>query len=556
MPSPCVIGLDFGTNSARALLVRVADGEHLATEVFPYEMGEAGVLVDPRDPNVARQNPAEYLKGTERTVRGVLAQAKAHGVTPADIVGIGVDTTGSTPIPVDATGRPLALDPAFAGDLAAQAWLWKDHSSHAEAAEITDLARREHPEYLAKCGGAYSSEWFWSKLLRCRRQSPKVFAAAHTWVEHADWMPAVLAGKQAPASLLRGVCAAGHKAMWHPQWKGWPAEDFLAKLHPDMAATRKTMGDLCGVVGDKVGGLCEEWASRLGLPKGTPVSVGAFDAHTGAIGAGVRPGTLVKIMGTSCCDIMVAPLGEGLPDIPGLCGIAVESVIPGHYGLEAGQSAVGDIYNWFVHSVRPAGMDHSALTAQAEKLAPGESGLLALDWHNGNRTILTDPLLTGALLGMTLHTTPAEMFRAWIEATAFGARVILERFEEFGVKVERVVNCGGISARNPMAMQIYADVLGRPIEISGSDQSSALGAAICGAVAAGAHPGFAQAIDAMTSTQPRSYQPVDANRRVYDKLFALYRRLHDSFGLKGAAQPLDDVMKALIAIRDAARSGR
>lgn len=558
MPSHYAIGLDYGTNSVRALVVDVRTGEEVGTSVFNFPSGRDGILLDARDPELARQNPQDYLDGAEASVRGALAQAAGRAsFDPARVVGIGVDTTGSSPLPVDAAGRPLAFDPRFRDALAAYVWLWKDHTGHAEAAEITAKARELRPAYLARCGGIYSSEWFWSKILRCLRAAPEVFDAAHTWVEHADWMPAVLTGTEHPDRLRRSICAAGHKALFHTDWGGYPDEAFLSALDPRLARVRRTLPGRAYNVSEPAGRLTAEWAERLGLPEGIPVAVGAFDAHLGAVGSGITPGTLVKIIGTSTCDLMVAPLEQDVPDIPGLCGIVPESVLPGQYGLEAGQSAVGDIFNWFVGVVRPAGMDHAALTAEAERLKPGESGLMALDWHNGNRTVLVDQRLTGMVLGLTLHTTPAELYRAFVEATAFGARVIMERYEAYGLPVERIVNCGGISAKNRMVMQVYADVMGRPLQISRSAQTCALGAAVSGAVVAGAAAGgyddFAEAVAAMTGVQDEVFEPVPAHRAVYDRLYALYRRLHDAFGVKGGADDLSDVMKTLLQIRDEAR---
>lgn len=561
MSTHFALGLDYGTNSVRALVVDTATGEEVGTGVFQYPSGEAGILLDPADPNLARQNPQDYLDGLEGAVRAALAEAAdAPDFAPSRIVGIGVDTTGSTPIPVDAQGRPLGLDERFRDEPAAQVWLWKDHTGHAEAEEITAAAATHRPEYLSTCGGRYSSEWFWSKILRCARVAPDVFEAAHTWVEHADWMPAVLTGTEHPDRLTRGVCAAGHKAMYHERWGGYPDTDFLASLDPRLARVRRSLPDETRSVADPVGTLTEEWAERLGLTAGIPVATGAFDAHLGAVGSGIAPGTLVKIIGTSTCDLMVAPLTEDFSSAPGLCGVVPESVVPGQYGLEAGQSAVGDIFNWFVGTIRPKGEGHASLTQKATRLAPGESGLLALDWHNGNRTVLVDQRLTGLVLGLTLHTTPAEMYRAFVEATAFGARVIMERYEEVGSAVERIVNCGGISGKNEMVMQIYADVMGRPVYISRSAQTCALGAAMAGAVVAGAaaggHDDFPAAVDAMTGVRDVVFGPDPDRAAVYDRLFGHYRRLHDAFGVAGSTDDLADVMKDLMDLRDAVRAGR
>jgi L-ribulokinase len=553
--SSFAVGLDYGTQSVRALVVEVQTGTEVGTGVFSYPSGDGGVYVDPEDPNLARQEPQDYLNGLESSVQKALHDAQDHDAfRPEAVVGIGIDTTGSTPLPVDEEGIPLAFDERFRDHLAAKAWLWKDHTGHAEAEEITETAQDLRPEYLAKCGGTYSSEWYWSKILHCRRTAPEVFEAAHTWVEHVDWMPAVLTGTDHPDELKRGICAAGHKAMYNKAWGGYPDEEFLAELDDGLVEVRRTLPDEAYNASESAGTLTDEWADRLGLPADIPVAVGAFDAHLGAVGAGIEPGTLVKIIGTSTCDLMLAPMDRDLPDIPGLCGIVPESVLPGHYGLEAGQSAVGDIFNWFVDVVKPDGMDHDKLTERASELEPGETGLLALDWHNGNRTVLVDQRLTGGVLGETLHTTPAELYRAYVEATAFGARVIMERFEEYGVDVDRIINCGGISVKNEMVMQIYADVLGRPQRISRSSQTPALGSAIAGSVVAGpengGHATFDGGIAAMTGTKDTVFEPIPEHQDVYDRLYRLYRRVHDAFGVEGTEDDLYDVMKTLFDIRE------
>jgi len=551
------LGLDYGTNSVRALLVNTANGKEVATAVWGYEHGEAGVILG-RDPNLARQHPADYVKGAEVTIKKALAEARrtVRGFKPEQVVGIGVDTTGSTPLPVDERGQPLAFQKRFAKHPAAMAWLWKDHTGVAEAAEITEKARQMRPQYLAKCGGTYSSEWFFSKILHCLRTAPEVFDAAYTWVECADWVPAMLTGTEAPDKLTIGVCAAGHKAMYSDEWGGYPDAEFLSALDPKLGELRTRLRPKAYAVDKAVGGLTAEWAARTGLPAGIPVAVGAFDAHLGGVGSGIAPGTLVKIIGTSTCDMMVVPVGQPLADIPGLCGIVNGSILPGYWGLEAGQSAVGDIFNWFVNYLQPGGKklgSHEELTKGAARLKPGESGLLALDWNNGNRTILVDQRLTGLLLGQTLYTTPAEIYRALIEATAFGALTIINRFEEYGVKVEQIVNCGGIAEKNPLVMQIYADVTGRPMKVSRSAQTCALGAAIAGAVVAGVHPDFAAAQKAMTGLKPRGFQPNPEAHAVYRELYALYRKLHDAFGTREWAGNLHDVMKSLLEIRNRAR---
>jgi len=547
------VGLDFGTNSVRALIVNIANGKEVGTAVWNYAHGTNGVILS-RDPNLARQHPADYLTGAEITIKKALAQAKhtVRGFKPEHVIGIGVDTTGSTPMPVDAKGQALAFDKRFAKNPAAMAWLWKDHTGVIEAAEITELAKEIRPRYLAKCGGIYSSEWFFSKILRCLDVAPEVFEAAYTWVEIADWIPAMLTGTETPDKLTVGICAAGHKAMYNDTWGGYPDAEFLSQLHPALGALRSRLRPQARMIDRSVGGLTVDWARRTGLQANIPVAVGAFDAHLGGVGCGIAPGTLIKIIGTSTCDIVIAPVTEHLADIPGLCGIVNGSVLPGYYGLEAGQSAVGDIFNWFTNYLHAG--SHEELTRAAAKLKPGASGLLALDWNNGNRTILVDQRLTGLLLGQTLYTTPAEIYRALIEATAFGALTIINRFEEYGVKIDQIVNCGGIAEKNPVAMQIYADVTGRPMKISRSAQTCALGAAIAGAVVAGAHPNYPAAQKAMTGVKKRAFIPNPRAHAVYKELYELYRKLHDAFGTREWNGNLHDVMKRLLEIRAVARN--
>jgi L-ribulokinase len=548
-PETYAIGLDYGTNSARAIVVATATGETVGSAVFNYTHGDMGVIIDPQDPNVARQHPDDYIAGLTHTVRAALESA-GTGVAKR-VVGIGVDTTGSTPIPVDSKGEALALNAPFADNPNAMAWLWKDHTAYREAQEITEAAAAHHPEYLDKCGGIYSSEWFWAKLLRCARADRAVFDAAATWVELADWIPAVLTGTTALDQIKRCICAAGHKAMFNPAWGGYPAKSFIESFDDGVLANvRRSLPDTAVTIADTVGVMTAEWAQRLGLPVGIPVAGGAFDAHLGAVGSGIKPGTMVKVIGTSTCDLAVLPLDHELDNIPGVCGIVPGSILPGNYGIEAGQSAVGDIFNWFVHKLQPAGLDHTALNKQAAGLKPGASGLLALDWNNGNRTILVDQQLTGMLVGLTLHSSPAEIFRALVEGTAFGARVIRDRMVEHGVPIQRVINCGGIAVKSPMLMQIYADVFNCPMLVSASEQTCALGAAMAGAVVGGAFPDFDSAADSMTGIRETQYTPIPGNVAVYARLFILYKRLHDLFGTREYAANQFDIMKELIRIRE------
>lgn len=554
------LGIDYGTNSCRSLLIDLENGAEIGSSVFNYPSGEMGVLLDPKNPHVARQNPQDYLDGFVTITRGALEQAAANvpGFDPALVVGIGIDTTGSTPIPVNREGTPLGLLPEFKDNLNAMVWLWKDHTGYAEAAEITALANEMRPHIIAKCGGIYSSEWFWSKILRLSRVDPQVFAAAYSFVEHCDWLPAELAGNTDPHTLKRSVCAAGHKAMFSTEWGGLPDKEFLARLSPALADLRDRLYSEAHTSDVKAGNLCAKWAAKLGLPEGIAISVGAFDAHMGAVGAGVKEGTLVKILGTSTCDLMITPTSKPLADIPGVCGIVNGSVLPGYYGIEAGQSAVGDLFLWLVKNLVPdsygssIGDKFTAMEKAMSAQKPGASGLLALDWNNGNRTVLVDVRLTGLLLGQTLHTEAHEIYRAYIEATAFGALTIIRRVEEYSVEVREIVNTGGLSIKNATLMQCYADIIGKPMKVSQSEQTCALGAAIFGAAAAGvADIGSLQA--KVTATREKVYFPIPENQAVYAELYALYLTLHDAFGTAAWSGNLAHIMKKLLEIR--ARQG-
>lgn len=562
--STYVIGLDFGTNSVRSLIADLENGTELATSVFNYPSGESGILLDPKNPNVARQNPRDYVEAIPVITKEAIRQARDadEAFDPARVVGIGVDTTGSSPMPVTEDGTPLAFLPEYEDNLDAQVWLWKDHSSHAEAEEITRVAQKMRPHYLAKIGGTYSSEWFWSKVLHCKRVAPDVFDAAHSFVEFCDYIPALLTGEVRPEKIKRSVCAAGHKAMYSAEWGGLPDAEFLETLDPALGDLRDRLYEKAVPADQPAGGLSEEWAEKLGLPAGIAVAVGAFDAHMGAVGAGVKQGTLVKILGTSTCDIMVWPNNRDLADIPGVAGIVDGSVIPGYYGIEAGQSAVGDIFLWFVNHLVPESYGTTQeekfknLEKAASQLKPGEHGLLALDWNNGNRTILVDVRLSGLLIGQTLHTQAHEIYRALIEATAFGALTIIKRIEEYGVTINEIVNCGGLANKNPLLMQIYADITGRPMKVASGEQTCALGAGIFGGVAAGEQAsGFGSVEDAETAMTgvDEVYDPNPAHREVYEQLYGLYRQLHDAFGTSDWSGALSNVMKDLIAIRDRQR---
>jgi L-ribulokinase len=555
------IGIDYGTNSVRAIVVSCADGGVAGTSVFNYPSGEQGVLLRAGDAHLARQNPADYIQGLRESVNGALADAARDPAFSRDrVIGIGVDTTGSTPLPLDASAQPLALDSRFRDNLAAHAWLWKDHTGADEAAAITAMAKAHAPELLAPIGGTYSSEWWWSKIWKCLKVAPDVFDAAASWVELADFIPAVLAGVKDPRQIVRCICAAGHKGMYLGVQgsgigdRGLPSKAFLARLDPKLAELRDRLYDTALPPGTPAGTLCREWAATLGLPEGVVIAMGGFDAHYGAIGSGITTGTLVKIIGTSTCDCAIAPEADGIGNVPGICGIVPGSIMPAFYGIEAGQSAVGDILKWWVEGICQGGEAlHAQLSHEAGLIAPGAAGLMGLDWNNGNRTVLVDPRLTGLLLGQTLQTTRAEVYRALIEATAYGARVIIDRLREHGVAVDRVVCCGGIAEKNDVFMQIYADVIGQPMLIAGCSQAPALGAALSAAVTAGAAVGgydsWTEAQARMTSLSERRFLPNAAAHAVYNELYAIYRQLHDAFGGVRADANLGPVMKKLLEIR-------
>lgn len=553
------LGVDYGTNSVRALLVDCANGSELGSCVVDYPSGHQGVILDSTNHHLARQNPADYLFGLEKAILGALTQAALHpGFKPSTVIGIGVDTTGSSPIPVDSQNQPLAFQAAWTLNPNAQCWLWKDHTSYREAAEITRLAALHRPNYIAKCGNTYSSEWFWSKIWHCLKVDPAVFDAAYSWVELCDYIPATLAGVTDPTLVKRSICAAGHKALYSDSWNGLPDKEFLTLLDPKLASLRDRLYQKAHDAHTSAGSLCSAWATKLGLPEGIPITIGAFDVHYGTIGSGIEEGVLVKAIGTSTCDCAIVSMKKTVQDIPGICGIVPGAILPDYYGIEAGQSAVGDIFKWFVEVVclGDAAL-HKEMETQASQLKPGQSGLMSLDWNNGNRTILVDPMLTGLLVGQTLYSTRAEIYRSLIEGTAFGARAIIERIREYGVPMERVICCGGIAEKNALLMQIYADVTGCAMYVAGSSQACALGSAVVAAVLAGPDKGgyatFPEAQKAMTKLKPISYQPNSENQKVYNELYQIYRELYDSFGGLNKNVDLSQLMKKLIALKESAK---
>ena len=541
------IGIDYGTSSVRSIVVNCGNGQIIGSSVFEYSHGENGVITDD-DPNLSRQHPLDYIDGLKQTVKNAVSDAD---IDPDLIIGIGVDATASTPIPLNENGDALVFDTYFSDKLSAFAWLWKDHTSLKEAEEITNYAQKIRPEYLTACGGVYSSEWFWAKILNCLRNDPEVFNAADSWMELQDWIPFLLTGNR-----TAGLCAAGHKGLYSNTWGGFPDDEFLNAIDNRLLKVKNKLPKTAKNIGQEAGKLNFKWANELLLPEGIPVAIGTIDAHAGAIGTGVKPGVMVKILGTSTCDIAITPITKKIPNIPGICGIAYESVLPNYFGIEAGQSAVGDIFNWFVNKIQPGEkLTHSELNDQALEIQPGTSGLLSLDWNNGNRSILTDPKLSGLIIGTTLQTTPAEIYRSLVEATAFGARIIIEQLKNYDVKIDRIINCGGIAEKSPLVMQIYADVLNYTMEISSNSQSCALGAAIAAAVVGNKYDNFEEAIDCMTMVDEKKYIPNEGNKKIYDQLFLLYKQLHDAFGADKNGKKLNNVMKDLIKIRNQTRVG-
>lgn len=547
------LGIDFGSNSVRLLIANVITGEVMASSSQDYGNADNGVYIDPRDVNVARQDASDYLDSLAKAFERLKGDDQMKDFHWDRIKGIGVDATGSTPIPINEQMVPVGNFSKFDQNINAKAWMWKDHTSEAEAQQITRLAREIRPAYLKTCGGKYSSEWFWAKILHCAQVDPEVYEAAYTWVEFSDYIPAVLTGVNLARNIKRNRCAAGHKALYNDMWGGYPDRDFLTQLDPVLLKVRETLPDKTEAVDKVAGYLSSIWANKFGLTTGIPVAMGALDAHVGAIGSGVNDKTLVKIIGTSTCDIIVGD--ESSNDIQGVSGIAESSVLPGFIGIEAGQSAVGDIFKWFV--VELLGKDescHSDLVASSSDLKPGESGLLALDWNNGNRDVLSDPNLRGLILGQSLQTKNFEVYRALIEATAYGAKRIVDQLEAAGVAIDRIICCGGIPKKNKLFMQIYADVLNRPVDVAESNETVALGAAMMGALAHFKENGQETQLTDLQKTfckvSSLSYQPKADNVTIYEKLYQMYLQLHDSFGSVNGDANLFSIMKQLIQIKN------
>jgi len=514
-----VIGLDYGTDSCRAIIVDAAGGKEIASAVHYYPRWTKEKYCDPQA-NQYRQHPLDYIETLEGAVKEALSKAPT-GVAE-NVVGIAFDTTGSTPVLTDKEGIPLALLPGFSENPNAMFVLWKDHTAIKEAAEINELAKIWKIDYTAYEGGIYSSEWVWAKMLHVLREDEAVRKAAYSWIEHCDWMPALITGKQKPEEVIRGRCSAGHKALWHESWNGLPSEEFLTKLDPLLAGYRSRLYKDTFPSNTQVGYLTEEWAKRLGLTTKVAVAAGAFDCHMGAVGAQIKPGDFVRVIGTSTCDIMAVPYEEiGDKLIPGICGQVDGSVIPGMIGLEAGQSGFGDVYAWFSRFV---GKDISELTKEAENL-PISENLIATDWLNGRRTPDANQLLKGTITGLTLGTTAPMVFRALVEATAFGSKAIVDRFLENGVEIKEVIGIGGISLKSPFVMQTLSDVLGMPIKVAKTEQACAFGAAMFAAVAAGIYAKVEDAQKAMGQGFAFEYRPNPENNKLYAELYKKYQQI-------------------------------
>lgn len=529
-----VIGIDFGTDSVRALIVNAHTGVQAGTAVQEYPRWKQGKYCD-ASISQFRQHPLDYLESLEQAVLNALAQVPM--AVRQRVKGISVDTTGSTPVAVDRNGTPLAMLPEFAENPNGMFILWKDHTANAEAEEINKLAHQNDVDFTRYVGGIYSSEWFWAKILRTLRVDERVRHSAYSWVEHCDWISAELTGMTDPLRLKRSRCAAGHKALWHQDFDGLPSNAFFKELDPLLDGLRDRLFADTGTSDKPMGVISKEWAARLGIPESVIIGVGAFDAHMGAVGALIEPYSLCKVIGTSTCDMLVAPNDEvGHLLIRGICGQVDGSIIPGMLGMEAGQSAFGDIYAWFaklvIEPVRALiGEEQAAklsreliphLAEQAARIPITPNDIIAVDWLNGRRTPDAMHTLKGALLGLNLASDNARIFKALVEATAYGSKAIVERFREEGVPIHQVIAIGGVAKKSAFVMQTLADVLNMPIKVAASEQACALGAAMFAAVASGVHASLQQAQEAMSSGFDTVYHPREAQSQVYQQLYQKY----------------------------------
>ena len=542
-----VIGVDYGTDSVRSIIVNAVNGNEMAAAVFYYPRWKEGLYCN-ASLNQFRQHPLDYVEGLEYTIKSCLQQAGTD--IASKVKAISVDTTGSTPVAVDATGTPLALLPAFEKNPNAMFVLWKDHTGTGEAAEINDHAKKFDTNYLQFVGGIYSSEWFWAKLLHVLREDSEVSKEAHSWVEHCDWIPFLLSGGTDAKQLKRGVCSAGHKALWSKDFNGLPPDDFFTSLDPLLKGFTDKLFTKTYTSAESVGHISSDWAGKLGLGTDVVIGVGAFDAHMGAVGGQIEAYHLSKVMGTSTCDMLVAPMREVEGKlIKGICGQVPGSVIPGMMGMEAGQSAFGDAYAWFKNILawplqklltKSAIIDSETatrlieeatnniiaeLSKQADLIPLAESNELALDWLNGRRTPDANQLLKGAISGLNLGTDAPRIFRAIAEATCFGAKAIVDRFNKEGVPVKGLIGIGGVAKKSPFIMQMMADVMNMPIRIHKSEQTCALGAAMFAATAAGIYDKVEDAMIAMGQGFDAEYFPDQQKVEIYQKRFAKYQAL-------------------------------
>ena len=541
MSARYVIGLDYGTDSVRSVLADCSNGKIVSTSVHWYQRWSLGLYCDPAASRF-RQHIQDHLEGSEETIKSVLLES---GVAPEQVVGIGIDTTGSSPVPVDQHGTPLCLLPEFEDHPNAMMVLWKDHTAIEEAAEINRLARNWGGEDFTRYeGGIYSSEWFWAKILHIIREDEKIREAAFSWMEHCDLMPYILTGSTDLKTFKRSRCAAGHKAMWHPGWGGLPEDAFLQMLHPQLVNIKRNLYTDTYTSDQPAGYLSRQWAEKLGLTGKTMVAVGTFDAHAGAVGAGVEAYTLVRVMGTSTCDIMVAsPEVIGERTIKGICGQVDGSVIPGMIGLEAGQSAFGDVLAWFrdvllwpLENLKAGNLPKDQLdqlkdelmvklSREAGKVPLGATAPVALDWINGRRTPDANQALKSALVNLSLGTRAPEIFRALVESICFGSKKIVERFESEGVEIRNVVGIGGVARKSPFVMQTLANILDMPIKVAVTEQAPALGAAMYAAAAAGIYPDVNTAIAAMSEGYEKTFTPDPDVRETYQELYHKYLEL-------------------------------
>lgn len=547
------IGLDFGTLSARAILVDVNTGETIAISVFGYQDAVIDKFLPGTNIKVpeqyALQNPRDYMEALECLLRDVWRKG---GIEPEQVIGIGVDFTSCTMLPVDENYIPLCFKPLYRESIHSWAKIWKHHGAQKEAARINSVAKLRFEEFIKRYGNKSSSEWMFAKILETLNNDPQIYKNAYRFIEGCDWMVYLMTGKD-----CRNSCLAGYKSFWSKR-DGYPSEDFFEAVDPRFKTVIKDkIGSDVRLIGEKAGELTQEMAEKTGLLPGTAVGVGNTDAHLAVPAVGItQPGDMVLIMGTSLCHMMV---DNKEVKIEGICGVVEDGILPGYYGYEAGQTAVGDIYDWFVSNLAPYEYVTEALernvtifdvmNEKAAKIKPGCSGLLALDWWNGNRSILVDSELSGLIIGLTLHTKPEEIYRAIIEATAFGTRLIVEDFINNGVDIKNMFACGGLSRKSKTVMQIFSDVLGMEIKISASNQTSALGASMYGAVAAGTQRGgydnIFEAAKKMSRIRPESYKPDMKNHKIYTRIFEEYKKLHDLFGRSGL-----EVMKVLKTIKN------